>query len=68
MFAVKNKDGLYYRKKDGIGNEWTKNVSNSQHYDYDGAVKSAKRHNGEVIEVYMYSNGNGGYLFREKAC
>lgn len=66
MFAVKNKDGLYYTKERGFGGNWTTSIGWAQHYDFANAHKSAMRHNGEVVEVDMYSNGNGGYLFREK--
>lgn len=66
MFAVKNKDGLYYTKDGGFGGRWTTAICIAQKYTYADAQKSAMRHNAEVVEVDMYESGNGGYLFCEK--
>lgn len=65
MFAVKNKDGLYYSKI--ALNDWHPSLRIAQKYDLYGATKSAERHNGEVVEIEMYrSSGHNCYFFREK--
>lgn len=64
MFAVKNKDGLYYTK--GFYECWTTSIDWAEHYTLEDALKSAERHNGKVVGVDIYEVSNGKYRFREK--